>query len=325
MWGLGDVWWPATALLFVGRWIFLVPLALLVPAAALFSRRNFVPLTVAALVVLGPVMGTRTGWHRLLATRAGTAFRVVSFNAAGGVQLVGDMQRLLDELAPDVLAIQECGSALAASLSEVKGWEHHEAVGLCFLSRYPIRQASVMDRSMLEAVNRDSDIGGSGAVVRYLIETPGGPVQVTNLHLETPRKGLEQLGALDIGTLRQNTDLRDIESDLARRWVDTGVGGEPVPFVVAGDFNTPVESRIFQRYWGNLTDAFSRAGVGLGMTKYNGWIRVRIDHVLLGPGWQVRRAFVGDDFNSDHRPAIADLTLIDRMVVSDLVRMLPAR
>ena len=69
------------------------------------------------------------------------------------------------------------------------------------------------------------------------------------------------------------------------------------------------ESHIFQSHWGDLTDAFSRAGVGLGMSKYNGWIRVRIDHVLVNDDWHVSRAFVGDDLASDHRPVVADLVL----------------
>ena len=80
--------------------------------------------------------------------------------------------------------------------------------------------------------------------------------------------------------------------------------------LVAGDFNTPVESRIFQAHWTEgLEDTFSRVGFGLGMTKYNGWIRVRIDHVLAGPRWYVRRTEIGHDLGSDHRPLIVDLVL----------------
>lgn len=79
------------------------------------------------------------------------------------------------------------------------------------------------------------------------------------------------------------------------------------------DFNTPVESRIFQQHRGDLADAFSEIGAGLGFTKYNGWIRIRIDHVLADRSWwRVARADVGDDFGSDHRPLITDLVLLDR-------------
>jgi Endonuclease/Exonuclease/phosphatase family len=163
-----------------------------------------------------------------------------------------------------------------------------------------------MDRTALEGVKEsEAGIGGSGDVARYFVQTPSGPVNITNLHLETPRKGLE--GLLDGGLerLAGNTELRTIESRLARRWVDAGT----LPTLVMGDFNTPVESRIFQDSWGDFTDAFSQVGFGFGMTKNNGRIRVRIDHVLTGEGWYVDHATVGRDLGSDHLPLIVDLTL----------------
>ena len=316
MWTLGDRWWFATVLLFSGRWIFLVPLALLLPVAILVRRRLVWALVLAGLVVAGPVMGAHVGWRTLLHTPKGLPFRVVSLNADGGAGLALDLPIVLAAWEPDVVALQECGPELAQAVRAVAGWHHHSANGLCFLSRYPIRDSSVMDRTALEALRNSAmgGIGGSGDVVRYLIATPSGDVQVTNLHLETPRKGLEGLDAFDIDRLRENTRLRDIESDLARRWVDQGVAKRPVPVVVAGDFNTPVESRIFQAHWSEgLQDAFSRVGRGLGMTKYNGWIRVRIDHVLAGPQWYVRRTGIGYDLESDHRPLIVDLVLPARI------------
>jgi endonuclease/exonuclease/phosphatase (EEP) superfamily protein YafD len=179
------------------------------------------------------------------------------------------------------------------------------------LTRFPIVSAEAMDRTALERVKQDATagIGGAGYVVRYRLDTPSGVVGVVNLHLETPRKGFEALMAGDVERLRLNTGLRDIESLLARRFVDAG----HEPTIVAGDFNTPVESRIFQDHWGSLTDAFSRVGTGFGMTKYNGWIRVRIDHVLADDAWwRVAGARVGSDLGSDHRPLIADLVLLER-------------
>jgi len=61
-----------------------------------------------------------------------------------------------------------------------------------------------------------------------------------------------------------------------------------------------------------LTDAFSRAGFGLGATRLNGWIRVRIDHVLTGPGWYADSVKLGPDLGSDHLPLIVDLTLVPK-------------
>ena len=54
--------------------------------------------------------------------------------------------------------------------------------------------------------------------------------------------------------------------------------------------------------WGDLRDAYSVAGMGFGFTRYNGWIRARIDHVLTDRSWRVVDAVVEEDVGSDHRP-----------------------
>ena len=313
MWTLGDRWWPATVLLFMGRWVVLLPLAALVPAALALRPGALLPLTLGAVVTLGPVMGLRTGWHRLLAVPEGMPLRVVTFNVEGGLMVAAQLPVLLEAWQPDVALFQECGDELAAATQQMTGWHAHHDHQLCTLSRYPIVSAEPMDRTTLERVKQDAaGVGGAGYVVRYTIATPSGNVGIVNLHLETPRKGFEGLMSGDVERLPINTELRDIESSRARQWVD----GLRIPTIVAGDFNTPVESRIFQQHWGDLADAFSRAGTGLGYTKYNGWIRIRIDHVLADPAWwRVARVRVGADLGSDHRPLIVDLVLPQRSVI----------
>ncbi len=314
MWGLGDRAWPGTVLLFMGRWVLLLPLAVLVPAALLARRAALLPLLLATLVALGPVMGGRTGWRTWLgAPSAGMPFRVVTLNAGGergaSPVLAILLPDVLLEWAPDVVAFQECGGSLQRAVRTMPDWSHHVSDGLCLLSRHPIEAAVVMDRTALDRHRQLSGgIGGAGFVVHYTLRTPGGPIGLTNLHLETPRRGLEGLWSADLDRLRVNTMVRDIESRMARRWVDRGRG----PGLVVGDFNTPVESRIFREHWGDLTNAFSHAGAGFGMTKHNGWIRARIDHVLAGDGWEVRSAVVGRDLASDHLPLVVDLVLAGR-------------
>ncbi|MDB4883801.1 MAG: putative rane protein [Gemmatimonadetes bacterium] len=297
-----------TVILFMGRWVFLLPLLLLVPAALYYQRQLLLPLLGAALVVAGPIMGARTGWRRLLPAPAGTHLRVITFNTDASdlsAQLLPD---LLARWQPDIVAFQECGELLSASVRLSAGWHHFEGKDLCLLSRYPIRAASVMDRSGLDRVKQSEakEFGGAGYVVRFLLEGPSGAIRLGNIHLETPRKGLEGLMEGDLRRLQLNTEVRQLESSMARRWVSEGAG----PLLVLGDFNTPVESRIFRDHWGDLADAFSTAGTGLGMTKYNGWIRARIDHVLASSEWHVDRVTVGPDARSDHRPLVVDLTLV---------------
>jgi vancomycin resistance protein VanJ len=310
MWGLGDRTMIGTVLLFMGRWVFLLPLVVLVPAALYFQRFLLLPLLAAALVVAGPIMGARTGWRRLLPQPDGAHVRVVSFNTGASDLAAQSLPDLLTRWTPDIVAFQECGELLSAAIPLMVGWHHFVGKDLCLLSRYPIRAAQVMDRSALDRVKQSEakEFGGAGYVVRFLLDGPRGPIRVGNLHLETPRKGLEGLFEGDLRRLQLNTEVREIESSVARRWVSEGSG----PLLVLGDFNTPVESRIFRDHWGDLADAFSTAGTGLGMTKYNGWIRARIDHVLASPEWHVDRVAVGPDARSDHRPLIVDLTLVAR-------------
>ena len=314
LWAWADRWWPATVLLFMGRWVLLLPLAVLLPAAALFDRRMLPPLLLAGVACMVVVMGYRLPWRRLFggARPSGYGLRVVSFNAAGGRPLALDLEPVLAEWAADVVAVQECGDELTAAMSTLPGWHFHRSRMLCLLSRYPIERAEVMDRSALDVTERSGE-GGAGDVLRYVIESPGGAVRVVNLHLETARKGFDALAELDLQGMRDNLLLRDGESRLARRWADGSVralaGAYEPPLVVAGDFNMPPESRIFRAHWGDLRDAFAQAGSGFGFTRHNGWIRARIDHVLTDDRWHTAEAEVWRDLGSDHRPLVVELVL----------------
>lgn len=309
LWTLGDVSWIGTIVLFIGRWILLTPLLLLVPAAWIAHRRSLAVLAGATIVIAGPVMGGRVGWRALGSAPEGVPLRVVTYNANIGAAVALEFHQLLDDWRADVVAIQECGELLREAVRTATGWYSHQVRDLCFLSRYPILDSAVMDRSAFARVHEADyeGIGGAADVVRYRVETPAGDVSVTNLHLETPRKGLEGVlgGALNFGRLRDNTTLRRLEALHARRWVEAG--GHPL--VVLGDFNTPVESTIYREHWGTLTNAFSHVGTGFGFTRLNGWIRVRIDHVLAGPGVVPVRVTLGRGTASDHLPVIADLVI----------------
>ena len=307
LWGLGDRTILGTVLLFMGRWVFLLPLLVFVPLVAWLRAGMLLPLAAGALVLLGPVMGFRTGWRRLLPAPAGEHVRVVTFNVGGDLLSPRMLPLVLDRWRAQIVGLQECGEALSTVVPRMPGWHSHVTRDLCFLSRYPIREAAVMDRSALDRVKQSEpdEPGGAGYVVRFVLDGPAGPIRAANLHLETPRKGLEGLMSRDLRRMRNNTEIRGIEAKLAREWVTTGSG----PLLVLGDFNTPVESAFFRDNWGDLADAFSVAGFGFGITKHNGWIGARIDHVLTSDEWHVDRAIVDEQRISDHSALIVDVTL----------------
>ncbi|HLS48189.1 MAG TPA: hypothetical protein VK012_06690, partial [Gemmatimonadales bacterium] len=110
LFGLGDRWWPATVLLFGPRWVLLLPLAVLVPAALALLPRALLLLLVGGLIVAGPVMGFSLGWQSLLAGDDAGDIRIVSFNAQSGAALGGPgaAETALLEWDADIVALQEC-------------------------------------------------------------------------------------------------------------------------------------------------------------------------------------------------------------------------
>lgn len=303
LWGLSDLWWPATILLFGPRWVLLLPLAVLLPIASLWDRSLLPALAVAGLIVLGPVMGFRTGWRSVLSgTRGGSDIQVVSFNASGGIDLTRTAMGMLREWGVDLAAFQECGAELRASLvGPLPGWNVDARSGVCFVSRFPITEVTEMEREALESA------GGSGVAVTYTLDVDGSSLHVTNVHLETPRAGFELIRAgrlrQGIPTIKEKSILREIELRRARVWADQFTGAH----IVLGDFNTPPESRTYRRSWSGWQNAFSEAGRGLGGTRQNGWIRARIDHILANDELEVRNAWLGGDLGSDHLPILARL------------------
>jgi vancomycin resistance protein VanJ len=300
----GDVWWLATALLFAPRWIWGAPLVVLVPLALLWERRLLAPLGVAALVLLGPVMGFRVPVQRMIrsATGAGrpATLRVMTFNIGGGAEAdLALIERAIEEESPDVLALQERN---LGSFPRSSRWKQIRCDGeLCLYSAFPIRAREVRDRADMLAKN------GSGAMIRYELETPVGVINVVNVHLATVREGLAQVmrGRFWRGApaLLANTEQRALESRIASEWAARGEG----PVLVMGDFNLPVESAVYRGAWGGFTNAFSEAGLGFGASKRTRWHGIRIDHILAGPGWEVQRAWVGPACGGDHLPMVADL------------------
>jgi len=318
LWSRADVWWPATAFLFGPRWVLALPLAFLLPVAGLRDRALLLPLAMMSLLLAGPIVELRTGWRGLLTgPDPATDVRVVTYNVQGGSGLSTSAAGMAHLWDADILLFQECGGTLRAEIQALTGspdgltdasvlplWFGDTRASLCILSRFSIHQVEEMEREALRAA------GGSGLVATYEMDLGGWTVRVTNLHLETPRDGFELLRSgqvlRSIPTIREKSHLRTIELAQARRWVDRS---PDLPRIVAGDFNTPRESRAYRNAWSDWTNTWTRVGRGYGGTRLNGWIRPRIDHILVDRSWLVIDARVGEDLGSDHLPVVATVRL----------------
>ena len=307
--GLGDrVWW-ALPFLYGPRWIPALALLGIVPALLVVPRRAVLLALAGTAVVLLGLLDFRLGLGRRPVAGRST-IRVMELNADGPPGDLSPILAAIREYHPAIVVVAECGPKLREALGHVPGFYSHGAItSLCFLS-----QGEILDWNERDPQGDIWKEGGSGAMVRAIVASPAGPIRVGLVHLETPRKALEEYRDLSeipkLGPVtRANTRQREKESRLAADWMTTG---PPLPTIVAGDFNLPIESAIYRRYWGRYRNAFSRSGFGTGYTKYTSRIGARIDHILSSKAVVPVRSFVGKDVGSDHRPLIADLVLPKR-------------
>ena len=305
-----DAWWLATILVFAPGWWLVLPAAVLVPAAALTRRRSLGPL-VLALIIAGAATDFALPVRTLSRSPEGLRVRLLTCNMHYTENLdPAALNQLLDETRPDLVLLQEWKHPNPAGALVLPNgdWHTHQteqvrsetleslADKFVLASRFPIRQATVLGRySMSE----------QGAVIRYELETPVGPVTVFNIHLATPRDGLQavlRVGGDGPAKVQAGSDFRREQSAGVAR-----AAGAARPVLLAGDFNTPPQSVRFRQEWGGYTDAFSSAGWGWGYTFFTRNAAVRVDHILTGPGWHCDRCWVGPDVGSPHRPVLADL------------------
>lgn len=300
----GDLWWPATLLLFGPRWLFALPLLPLLLAAIFWRRRSLPAVLFALLLALGPLLGFHVPWRGTKpATPPGWRVRVLTCNMHYTAPLKSSWERLLADAAPDVVAIQELPRDKPFDYSDYfteDQWHVHLAGRLLLASRYPIRKPESLGVKSMQV---------PGLLMRYELETPAGLVALFSLHFASPRDGLygatHQPGG-GIAKIVENSAVRFRQSENLVRLADTETG----PVLLMGDFNTPSESAIFRRVWNHYGDAFAEAGWGWGYTFYGGRTAVRIDHILTGPGWYCEQCWVGPSIGSPHHPVLADLILM---------------
>jgi len=297
----GDDWWPATLLLFLPRWPFLLPIPFLALAAGWRGRRGLWGTQAAiALIVLGPLMAGSLPIARPRGV-TGPRLRIMTFNRASRPIDAKGLIDLVEREGIDLICFQEEGHAepeLEAYFA--RGWskDHRGTI----LSRLPIvgewdyyQRHLGLDRLYNRRVAR----------VRVRAED-GAEFVVACVHLPTVREGFEALMGADVDGLRaienwrrEQVEATAIELDEVSRW----------PVLVGGDLNTPPDSPILSPLRSRFELAFERAGWGYGYTKPTRLPWTRIDHILAGPQWAVTRCWVGPDLGSDHLPLIAEVAL----------------
>ena len=301
---VGVAWWGVAVLLFMPRWLFLLPILVLAVASGV--RRCFghwVVQGAVALVVAGPLMELSLPIVQVVQRYPqGEQVRVGTANLGlDGTVDVAALRRWVAGKQLDVVCFQEgdrSSPAFLAFLSD--GWHVNRRKSIA--SRFPIVEE-------LSSLSEESDTGGRypAFVDRVQVKTPAGATfVVASVHLPTLRPGLYALIDGDVTGLETHVAWWRKEAKRALTLLDES---RAVPLIVAGDFNMPADDSAMAALSGSFRFAFEEGGWGYGYTRPAKYPWVRIDHILAGPEWAVTRAEAGPPNGSDHRPLYAELIL----------------
>ncbi len=299
---VGESWWVVTALLYLPRWIFLLPALLVLLALCLARDVRGVSVCALALgLVTLPLLGVSLRATVVAHSRAGKqSLRVFSYNVARGKHH-RHLAAAIRAADADLLLFQEWTPALNASIQALLP-SHQRAVvdQFAFFSRHPIVATEGTPAELPESPD-------GRAFASATVASPLGEIVVFNVHPVSPRRGFERLRH-DAWSeeARRSVDAESRMRELQMTALATATRATELPTIVGGDTNLPGLSRIFARSLGHFDDGFAEVGRGLGHTYPSARPWMRIDRVLA------RRPLAFDRFEvlpfphgSDHLPVLA--------------------
>jgi len=306
--------WITGVLVYLPRSAWGLGAVVLLPLAAWRDRRSL-PVNLAALLVVGwPVMGL-VGVERLLSPRAAPAgapgMRIVSCNVQSYRPNFAAVLAEIERFRPDLVALQEAFRDDHRLEELYPDWHVLRRGEYLVASRWGLRELELFR----------SPISDRDAALACDVEHPGGRFRLFVVHPISARHGLARLTSAAIYSDRQAerqarfSKARELEGLALRAFVERLRGD--LPILVAGDFNMPSDSSLYETCFGDLQNAFDLAGIGYGYTAPCGgpgpwpeglpWLRV--DHVLAGPGFFVQGAWTGQTNGSDHRLVAAVVSM----------------
>lgn len=278
------------------------------PLAGRWRWMAWLPLCVLAGPIMGWSWGTPdAGQQRLRFMSYNAKVQQLDIRPQGHQELAREMERN----DADVVVLQDARFFMDIALNHadalariIGGREQHILGQYVLLSRYPILGCSK------GPANAPPE---SFYFLQCALSVQGQTLHVLVAHLWSPRGGLNALRALlDRGQPAWgiNVQLRLKEAQA----LADAVRACPAPCILAGDFNAPERSQVFnwllqpgwRHAWSSSTWGW---GYTHGHTLVKGLSFSRIDHILLTDDIGVADIWVGGQKASDHRPVVADLYL----------------
>lgn len=315
-----DRWWPGAFNLYLPQAIWALPgLFLLFVVFKVDRRWIWLPL-LGIVWVAGPLMGFCWPTHGKQESMGGLPLRVMTWNVKYGRHDKFAQQALIYDIDwnnPAVVLLQDAGGILNGSLGKYfKKWNIRSYGQYVVASRFPLGELQI----------RQLSFPGKGRFcVRVPLQIGGTTLVLYNVHLESPRLGLNALRVVRkepghlpgaVQSLENNVETRFTQVQALQEYVRQ----ERSPVILAGDLNSPEASLVCSTLRGvGLHDAFGEGGRGYGYTYGHFLLQhrlsglnyswMRIDHIMMSSHLRTRRCWTGTGEASDHRPVIADLIL----------------
>jgi len=303
-------WWWANLFQILPLWLFFIPLLVLfIWALSLRLWKIVIFHGALSVLILVGIMGFQFSLLSLVKVSkpSATSIRILTMNLGQAIDSK-KFNELIKNTHPDILAFQEVGSYQFRIINQKFSPDQW----------YIVKKGEFAVVSRIKIVDSDEEMNRflnvrPGFIEMFRLNDGQRGLTLFNLHLETPREGVEEVISRSKGAfeaMKVVTGIQENESSVASQWVSSHNN-----VVVAGDFNMLTHNPIFHKFWSRYTDAFSSVGDGFGYTKYTSWYGVRIDHLLYDENWKAIKAFVGPDIGGDHRPLIVDLEFIGKQNV----------
>ena len=206
------------------------------------------------------------------------------------------LEDAMNEYDTDLVLIQETPSL--SELQELEAAQRYTLIyggerrGNAVFSKYPV------------STERNIPLGGGWEAQRLVLEVGGRELAVYNVHLLLPlnlRPVESTVGQL-LGA-RYDERTRNVQIRVLLGELET----EPLPYVVAGDFNLSEYSPVYDELATVMHDSYRKAGQGFGFSWHASLTFLRIDYVWHSSALTAVRSLRGKRFASDHYPVISNL------------------
>ena len=305
-------WWLSGALIYLPQTPLVIPSVCLLGCSLMWHLRSaLLNLTSIGLILvcLCDAQFSMKPFHKIPDT--GRNVRLITCNVQNFEPNFGQVLREVSRFKPDVLVLQEARQVPKMLKDNLEGWNWRHQAGLMVGSKWSLSEGKLCHTSPYDRPT----------AMAVQIETPSGTIMVGNLHLMTARRGLTALSVTSIldgsgpASVDHHAFLRDKEARQTQDFFVNLTGNSPT--IIAGDFNMPTTSSIFDHNFGQYSNAFDEAGVGFGYTApcrpVRFWLPevpwLRIDHILTSSHFETLQCEAGKFSGSDHRLVTALLKL----------------